>query len=68
MQTIREIILPVLIIIVILAAIGTYMHWLNQKDAAQNAVYTAYENCVKKTYHMTAAAYYQQTGELPECV
>lgn len=56
-----------LTIVAILAVLIVGGIWVGKQDAARNAAWQAYEECVLQEYHTTPAAWYAEYGEVPPC-
>lgn len=54
-------------IAVIVALFAGFIILEIRHDAAQEAAYAKYEQCVATQYHTTPAAYYQEHGVAPDC-
>jgi hypothetical protein len=57
----------ILTILGIIALCAAFIYLMERHSEAQDAAYQAYDNCVLSHYGMSAASYYQEHGETPEC-
>lgn len=54
------------VVIAVLFIIGT-VRWSAQRDEISHEQYAEWEECVKREYNSTPAAWYAEYGEYPTC-